>query len=191
MACTTIPPSPPAQTSQLALLNLYFPSHHQDTIMKLRYFLVLWSLCQISWAHAEIYKRIDADGHVTYSSTPLKGAKKLHLEPLPTMPPPPRTRSNENSSDFPRVDSATQKGRDNTSRQILEDELASEEKALAEARKNLQGGAANPETYTDKDGKVYSNTAKQEEKMNGLLRQVQIHEKNIGALKTELSNRNK
>ncbi len=160
--------------------------------MKLRYILVLWSLCYIGWAQAEIYKRIDADGHVTYSSTPLKGAKKLHLEPLSTMPPPaPRARSNEDSSDFPRVDSATQKGRDNSSRQILEDELATEEKALAEARKNLQKGSESPETYSDKDGKVYPNTAKQDEKMNTLQKQVQMHEKNISALKTELSNRNK
>lgn len=160
--------------------------------MKLRYILVLWNLCYIGWAQAEIYKRIDADGHVTYSSTPLKGAKKLHLEPLSTMPPPaPRARSNEDSSDFPRVDSVTQKGRDNSSRQILEDELATEEKALAEARKNLRDGTENPETYNDKDGKSYINVAKQEEKMSALLKQVQIHEKNISALKTELSNRNK
>ncbi|MFA5826050.1 MAG: DUF4124 domain-containing protein [Gallionellaceae bacterium] len=160
--------------------------------MKLRYILVLWCLCYIGWAQAEIYKRIDAEGHVTYSSTPLKGAKKLHLEPLSTMPPPPpRARNSEDSSDFPRVDSATQKSRDNSSRQILEDELATEEKALAEARKNLQKGSESPETYTGDDGKVYTNVAKQEEKMNALQKQVQVHEKNIGALKTELSNRNK
>lgn len=160
--------------------------------MKLRYILVLWCLCYTGWAQAEIYKRIDAEGHVTYSSTPLKGAKKLHLEPLSTMPPPPpRARNREDSSDFPRVDSATQKSRDNSSRQILEDELATEEKALAEARKNLQKGSESPETYTGDDGKVYANIAKQEEKMNALQKQVQVHEKNIGALKTELSNRNK
>ncbi|TAJ76427.1 MAG: DUF4124 domain-containing protein [Gallionellaceae bacterium] len=159
--------------------------------MKLRYLLVLWSLCCANWAQAEIYKRIDADGHVTYSSTPLKGAKKLHLEPLPTLPPPPRTRGNEGAADFPRVNSATQKDRDNTRRQILEDELATEEKALAEARRDWQDGAENPETYTGKDGKVYRNVAKQDEKMGGLQEQVQMHEKNIEALKTELSKRNK
>lgn len=158
--------------------------------MKPRYFFLLWSLCYIGWAQAEIYKRVDADGHVTYSSIPLKGSKKLRLEPLPTISPPPRAR-NEESADFPRVDSATQKGRDNTSKQILEDELATEEKALAEAQKNLQDGADNPEIYTDKDGKVYQNLAKQEAKMSALQKQVQMHEKNIVALKTELSNRNK
>jgi hypothetical protein len=159
--------------------------------MKLRYFLVLSSLCHIGAAQAEIYKRVDADGHVTYSSTPLKGAKKLHLEPLPTLPsPPPRARNSEGSSDFPRVDAATQKGRDNTRRQILEDELATEEKALADARRSLQEGMENPETYTDKNGKTYRNTVKQDEKIASLQEQVQMHEKNIEALKTELS-RNK
>ncbi len=160
--------------------------------MKPRYFFVLCCLFHMGWAHAEIYKRVDADGHVTYSSTPLKGAKKLNLEPLQTMPSPPspvsqRTRSNEGAADFPRVDSATQKSRDHTRKQILEDELATEVKALADARKKLQEGAENPETYTDKNGKVYRHAAKQEEKMTALQEQVQMHEKNIAALKTELS----
>jgi hypothetical protein len=153
--------------------------------MKLFYFLVILSLSPVENAQAEIYKRVDADGHVTYSSTPLKGGKKLHLTPLPTVPP--HVQSKDNSADFPRVDTATQKGRDNTRRQILQDELATEEKALAEARSNLQIGTENPEIYTDKDGKIYRNVSKQEEKINALQEQVQIHEKNIAALNTELS----
>jgi hypothetical protein len=153
--------------------------------MKLRYFLVLLSLSYCSWAQAEIYKRVDADGHVTYSSTPLKGGKKLHLTPLPTVTP--HAPVKDSSAGFPQVDSATQKGRDNTRKQILADELAGEEKALADARNKLQAGAENPETYTDQDGKVYRNVAKQDEKMNTLQSQVQMHEKNISALKVELS----
>jgi hypothetical protein len=154
--------------------------------MKLRYFFVILSFCYISLAHAEIYKRVDADGHVTYSNKPLKGAKKLHLAPLPTVTPRPLT--NSGTANFPQVDSATQKGRDNTRRKILEDELSAEQKALEEARNNLQTGSENPETYTAKDGKVYRNVAKQDEKMNTLQEQIQMHEKNIAALKTELSN---
>jgi hypothetical protein len=157
--------------------------------MKLFYFLVIWGLLPVENAHAEIYKRVDADGHVTYSSTPLKGGKKLHLTPLPTVPP--HASAKDGSADFPRVDIATQKGRDNTRRQILQDELATEEKALAEARGKLQSGAENPETYTDKDGKVYRNVSKQEEKINSLQEQVKMHEKNIAALNTELSKSNK
>jgi len=153
--------------------------------MKLRYFLVIWSLFNISCAQAEIYKRVDADGHVTYSSTPLKGGKKLHLAPLPTVPP--HATPKDSSAGFPKVDTATQKGRDNTRKQILEDELTTEEKALVDARNKLQSGAENPETYIDQDGKVYRNMAKQDEKMNALQDQVQMHEKNISALKIELS----
>ena len=153
--------------------------------MKLHYFLALWGLCYIGCAQADIYKRVDADGHVMYSNTPLKGAKKLHLPPLPTLPA--HTRSNSSAADFPQVDAATQKGRDNTRKQILEDELNSEEKALAEARNNLRTGTDNPEAYTDKDGKIFPNVTKQDEKMKGLQEQVQLHEKNIAALKTELA----
>jgi predicted RNase H-like nuclease (RuvC/YqgF family) len=104
---------------------------------------------------------------------------------------PPRTPSKDISADFPRVDTATQKGRDITRRQILLDELATEEKALAEARNNLQAGAENPEIYTDKDGKIYRNVSKQEEKISALQEQVLNHEKNIAALNTELSKTNK
>ena len=160
--------------------------------MKLRYILAILITFYIGSAQAEIYKRIDADGHVTYSSTPMKGAKKLHLSPLQTIPPHATTNENKNIvADFPRVDAATQKGRDNTRRQILDDELATEEKALTVARSNLQTGAENPEVYTDKDGKIYRNVAKQDEKMNTLQEQVQMHEKNIAALKIELSKTSK
>jgi hypothetical protein len=153
--------------------------------MKRCYFLTICSIFFIGSVHAEIYKRVDADGHVTYSSVPLKGGKKLHLTPLPTVSH--QDISKGSSADFPRVDSATQKGRDNTRRQILVDELASEEKALVDARGNLQAATDGPESYTDKDGKVYRNVSKQEDKMAALQEQVQMHERNIAALKTELS----
>ena len=42
-------------------------------------------------------------------------------------------------------------------------------------------------TEVQKDGKVFRNVAKQDEKMNALQGQVQMHEKNISALKIELS----
>src|SRR5487761_2431759 len=105
--------------------------------MLLRNFLVICILFYIGHAQADIYKRVDADGHVTYSSTPLKGGKKLHLAPLPTVSHQAISKGG-NPADFPQIDSATQKGRDRTRRQILEDELATEQKALLEARGNLQ-----------------------------------------------------
>lgn len=159
--------------------------------MKLAYILVIWSLLPIEVAQAEIFKRVDANGHVTYSSEPIKGSKKLQLQPLPTIPPPSRSRDSAESANFPHVDTATQKSRDDTSRQILEDELATEEKLLAEARAKLKEASEKPELMTGKDGKPVLNIAKQDEKLRALQKQLQMHEKNIIALKTELSNRGK
>ena len=155
--------------------------------MKLLHLIVL--CCSASYAivaHAEIYKRVDADGHVTYSSIPLKGAKKLHLEPLPTMDAPAKLHNGENSPDF-RVNSETQNRRDNSRRKILEDELATEQKALEDARAKLKEGQENPEVDKNALGQIFRNVARNEEKLNALQEDVSSHEKNIEALKTELS----
>lgn len=153
--------------------------------MKQWYLLALLCAGLIGWAQAEIYKNVDADGHVTYSSTPAKGARKLNLERLPGTTPV-RARNNATPSDFPRIDSGTQRSRDNMRRKILGDELATEEKLLAEARLNLKYGMDNPEVYRDQDGNTLRNVPQYEEKINVLQRQVTLHEKNIEALKTEL-----
>ena len=155
--------------------------------MKLRYIFVL--CCSAAFAlsaNADIYKRVDDEGHVTYSSKPIKGGKKLHLEPLPTMAPPPKT-SNA-SEGFPRVNPETQDRRDDTRRKILEDELATEQQALEEARAKLKEGQDNPEVYKGANGQTYRNVAKYEEKVNALQEEVTSHEKNVEALQTELSN---
>lgn len=153
--------------------------------MKLRYlFIFCCSTLFAIEAQADIYKRVDEDGRVTYSSTPLKGGKKLHLEPLPTMAPPPRSSGTEN---FPRVNPETQSRRDDARRKILEDELASEQKALEEARARLKEGQDNPEVYRTASGQTFRNVAKYDEKVNALQEEVSSHEKNVEALKTELS----
>ncbi|MDD5056866.1 MAG: DUF4124 domain-containing protein [Sideroxydans sp.] len=138
-------------------------------------------------AQAEIYKRVDANGRVTYSSAPLKGGKKLQLEPLPTMAPqpvPPRM-SNRNS-DF-RVDESTQSKRDDTRRKILEDELATEQKALEDARAKLQVTQDTPEVYKSADGKTYRNIPKYEKNVSDAQEEVTAHENNVKALKSEIS----
>ena len=130
--------------------------------MKFYYIFILVGLLNAHHASADIYKRVDADG-VTYSSEPLKGGKKLTLEALPKLAPPNTNRRqampSNSTSDFPKVDTATQRNRDNTRYQILQNELTSEERALAEVRK-----------------------------ANGRADEIQLHSKNIEALKTEISN---
>jgi hypothetical protein len=155
--------------------------------MKPYHLFVILCLSHIGWAHAEIYKRIDADGHVTYSSEPIKGSKKLLLKPLPTMS---GARGSQRSTpeDFPKVDSQTQKGRDATRRIILEDEMASEEQLLTAARENLKNVENNPEPLIGRDGVPFRNAAKQAEKLKSAQDLVTLHEQNIKALRTELSN---
>lgn len=145
----------------------------------------------VSAAQAEIYKRVDKDGNVTYSSAPLKGAKKLELEPLHTMaaqPAPPKQRRYSESSSDLRVNSETQNRRDDTRRKILEDELATEERMLDEARAKLKEAEDNPEVYKTATGQTFRNVAKYEEKVNAAQDDVKSHENNIKALKTEISN---
>ena len=149
--------------------------------MKIGYFFAVLCACPIL-AQADIYKSVDADGHVTYSSTPIAGGKKLNLEPLPTMLPPAKA-----SDGFPKVDSETQKGRDDARRKILQDELDEEKKALEAAQQKLSDAEATPEVYKGQDGKTYRNVAKYDEKVQPLQDEVDLHTKNIEALETELS----
>jgi Domain of unknown function (DUF4124) len=151
--------------------------------MKLGYWIALLGVCPML-VHADIYKAVDENGHVTYSSTPLKGGKKLILEPLPTMVPPANVQA---PADFPKVDNETQRERDDTRRKILHDELNAEQKLLDEATQNLKDGESSPEVFKGQDGRTFRNVAKYDEKVKALQEQVDLHKNNVEALKTELS----
>ena len=155
--------------------------------MKPHYLLIILCAGYISWAQAEIYKTVDADGHVTYSSAPTKGSKKVDLGPLTIVPSPAvRVYNDATPSASLKVDSATQKNRDNLRRKILEEELSTEKKLVEEARQTLINGKEHPEILKDKDGKSYRNAAKYEENIKALQWQVTLHEQNVEALKAEL-----
>ena len=155
--------------------------------MKLIQLFVILCLGHIGWASAEIYKRVDADGHVTYSSEPIKGGKKLELKPLPTMPGMRGSRSST-PEDFPKVDSRTQKSRDITRRLILQDELSTEEQQLEQARQELSTLERNPVPVVGPDGVPFRNSSGYAEKLKAAQETVSSHEQNIKALKTEISN---
>ncbi len=129
-------------------------------------------------AWADIYKKVDEDGRVTYSNVPSKGAQKLNLEPLNTVPASkPKSQSPDN---FPRVDAETQKNRDMARRQILENELAQEmnqleeaKKALAEGEATRLGGEHNYQRFLDR--------------VQPLKDAVNEHQKNIDALREEIA----
>jgi hypothetical protein len=83
---------------------------------------------------------------------------------------------------FPKVDAATQKGRDDMRRKVLADELAAEEKLLAEARTTFASGAPIPLPEEQ------ASAGKYRERIARLRQAVQLHERNIEALKKELGN---
>jgi hypothetical protein len=146
--------------------------------MNPRYLVALVLALSLS-AHAEIYKYVDESGHITYTNIPKKGAKKLNLEPLSIIPfATPKKRAAP--EDFPTVDRATQKKRDNVRRKLLEEELAREQQRLKQAQQALKEGAAvrlgnerNYQKYLDR--------------VQGLKDNVTLHEKNVAALQKELT----
>jgi hypothetical protein len=152
---------------------------------------LILSAILLAWApiaSSDIYKIIDENGRVTYTNVPVKGAQKLDIDPPPTNGASAASRETRTTTPttFPRVDKQTQNQRDDTRRKILLEELEAEKKALEEAKKAYDEGAAKPEVYRGADGKTYRNVAKFEEKMKQLQANVDAHEKNIELLQKEL-----
>ena len=84
-------------------------------------------------------------------------------------------------TDFPKVDNAQQKARDNDRREILNEELRMEERKLGEARKEFNGGE--PERQGNE-----RNYAKYQERVEMMRDSISRMEKNIEALKRDIAN---
>ncbi len=144
-------------------------------------------------AQAEIYKNIDANGHVTYSNMPSRGATRLDLgEPsshrnLDNTPKPLRTKM-ATPADFPRVDKSTQNRRDDKRRQILLSELETEQKALGEAKKAHSEHEQTFESLKNSTQKNPAELNKAQEKSRILQSDVDTHQSNIELLQKELAN---
>ena len=84
---------------------------------------------------------------------------------------------------FPKIDSGTQKSRDDLRRKVLQDELSSEEKLLAEAKKAWGDGSPPPLPEERANAQMYA------DRVARLRQSVQLHERNVEALKRELGSR--
>lgn len=80
----------------------------------------------------------------------------------------------------PRVDAATQRGREDMRRKVLSDELAAEEKLLGDARTAYGNGAPAPLPEEKADADKYR------QRIGRLRQAVELHERNIEALRREL-----
>ena len=157
--------------------------------------LVTLSLLAAASAQAEIYKYVDpVTGAVEYTNQPKKGAMRMNagdsLSEIGSGNKPAKgatvkvsTISNLNSgSAAASVDAGTQRTRDGTRRQVLADELASEEKMLGEARSSFNNGKPLPMADEGLGSPKYIDRSKQIEKT------LRHHERNVASLKQELSN---
>ncbi|MFC0133921.1 DUF4124 domain-containing protein [Massilia eurypsychrophila] len=154
------------------------------------------SLAVSGIAHGQVmYKCVDEGGHVLYTDTLKPGCKALDLPSTgasgPVAAPPRRaaTAATPRSSaapaatpaEFPRVSTYQQKARDDDRREILNEELRSEEKKLAELRREFNNGE--PERQGNE-----KNYAKYLERVAQLRDSVGRAEKNLDALKREIAN---
>lgn len=135
---------------------------------------------------ADVYKCVDADGHVTYTNdkSNAKGCKLLASDvPVSSVPGPaarPKAPAGAAPGGFPSVSGDQQKARDSERRRILEAELDTETKSLEQARKALVEG----EAVRLGDERNYQ---KYLDRIQGLKDDVALHERNVDALRKELS----
>jgi hypothetical protein len=125
------------------------------------------------------YKCYTQSGAFSYFNVP-SGEPRPH-ETAPKRPPSTAS-SAPPPSGFPRVDAATQRSRDDLRRKVLGDELATEERLLAEAKTAYGNGA--PQPLPEEKG----DTEKYRQRIARLRQAVDLHERNVEALRKELGN---
>jgi len=138
-------------------------------------------------AARQICKYVDGEGRVTFADSPQKNARKLLcFDPVPVPAPRPlpkaaAARPGLDESNFPRVDGTTQRRRDTDRRRILEQELADEQKLLEQARKAMGIDEAGRSGNPGNDERIL-------ERIQPLREAIGTHEKNLEAIRRELSN---
>lgn len=153
--------------------------------------LSLAALLCFSPAWADIYKCVDEAGHITYTNAKASGrgcsllARDQAVSSVPGPGPSrpaaaPQNSASSSAAGFPKVDTGTQKARDSDRRRILDEELASEQRALDAARREL---ASQESVRSDE-----RNYQKALERLQPYKDKLQIHERNIEALRKEIAN---
>lgn len=163
--------------------------------MKTQLSALILAVSAIGYAHAQsdVFLCINENGSKEYKNTgTTKGCKRVDLQGVTMIPAPVSTssakpvvqtvaaRSTASPPDFPRIDSNTQKARDNDRRQILLDEMKSESAKLDDLKKTFNNGEPALQG-TDR------NSAKYQERVASLKEDINRSEKNIEALKREMA----
>jgi hypothetical protein len=148
----------------------------------MRPFLALIALLAAGTAHAQTCKYVDSEGRVIYSNVPVKNARKVTcFEPVKPPPQAAQPAPSDGGSPAARVDTNTQRQRDDQRRSILESELAAEQERLEQAQRAL----AEQEAIRMGDERNYARVL---ERLKPYQEAVAQHEKNIASIKQELAN---
>lgn len=134
-----------------------------------------------------LYKCVGADGRVTYTNQKTQQKCEVISQDLPvsTFSPPPTRPRQATPADFPRVNGDQQRNRDSERRTILEQELATEQRNLELAKQQLaeQENTVLPEERIVGGG---IQGAKRDERLQPLRDRIQLHERNIAAIRKEI-----
>lgn len=132
---------------------------------------------------SEVYKCVDASGRASYTNDARETAGRkcqLVTTQINVAPPPKQGRP----EGFPRESAAARANAKGKQREILEQELASEEASLTQAKEAL----AEQEAVRSGDERNYARVL---ERLQPFKDRVETHEKNVEALKRELANQNR
>ena len=132
---------------------------------------------------SDLYKCTAKSGNTSYFNVPDAGAENGSAPVKSSAAASTRSVTVPSPSGFPKIDANTQKSRDDRRRTVLQDELSNEEKLLAEAK--VAYGDGTPPPLPEER----SNAQKYAERLGRLRQAVQLHERNIEALKRELGAR--
>jgi hypothetical protein len=162
--------------------------------------LLALALAAPASAQSVVYRCVDKEGRVLYTDTNAGNCKvvdsiisgAISAPPASSRPPAaanPAVTMRQGAArpapaspvNFPRVDSAAQRARDDDRRAILDEELRVEEKKLADLRRDFNNGE--PERQGNE-----KNYAKYQERVAQMREDIGRAEKNVEAIKREIAN---
>jgi hypothetical protein len=135
----------------------------------------------------DIYRCVDEEGRITLQNTGrAKGCNPLNVQPIVSVSAPStaskagRNATEARPANFPRIDSGTQRVRDDNRKRILEDELKAEESRLAPLRTEFNSGT--PERRAEE-----RSAAQYQERVQRMQQEIRRAENNIASLRREIA----
>jgi hypothetical protein len=158
------------------------------SVMRIHLTLALLLAWAAAPAGAEIWECIDESGNKRFTNIQAdsKGCRLLSIA-APNTVPALKAKTGEPAKpattpkDFPRVDTDTQRQRDNDRRKILEQEMANEQRLLDQARREL----SEQESIRLGSERNYQRVL---DRLEPYRKKVKLHEDNVANLRRELGN---